>query len=158
MRIDASTRALVTGASKGIGRALAEALAAHGAAVGLAARGADELDALAAQLGPRAVALPCDVASADSIGEAVERFAAEAGGLDLAIANAGIAHYGRFEHQDPELHERMTRINWLGTVNTARAYLKRIYGKTGVRRQPELIRLLLLGLPRLRKDWHQTAE
>jgi DNA-binding CsgD family transcriptional regulator len=44
------------------------------------------------------------------------------------------------------------------TVNTARAYLKRIYGKTGVRRQPELIRLLLLGLPRLRQDSHQTAK
>ena len=44
------------------------------------------------------------------------------------------------------------------TVNTARAYLKRIYGKTGVRRQPELVRLLLLGLPRLREGWHQTAE
>jgi DNA-binding CsgD family transcriptional regulator len=44
------------------------------------------------------------------------------------------------------------------TVNTARAYLKRIYNKTGVRRQPELVRLLLLGLPRLREDWHQTTE
>ncbi|MGH6895118.1 MAG: helix-turn-helix transcriptional regulator [Geminicoccaceae bacterium] len=43
------------------------------------------------------------------------------------------------------------------TVNTARAYLKRIYNKTGVRRQPELVRLLLLGLPRLRQDWHQNA-
>ena len=64
MRIDASTRALVTGASKGIGRALAEALAARGAAVGLAARGAEELEALAARLGPRAVALPCDVGDA----------------------------------------------------------------------------------------------
>jgi short-subunit dehydrogenase len=48
---------------------------------------------------------------------------AQAGGLDLAIANAGIAHYGRFEDQDPELHERMTRVNWLGTVHTARAAL-----------------------------------
>ena len=44
------------------------------------------------------------------------------------------------------------------TVNTARAYLKRIYSKTGVRRQPELVRLLLLGLPRLRQDWHQAPE
>jgi DNA-binding CsgD family transcriptional regulator len=43
------------------------------------------------------------------------------------------------------------------TVNTARAYLKRIYQKTGVRRQPELMRLLLLGLPRLRVDRHQTS-
>jgi DNA-binding CsgD family transcriptional regulator len=44
------------------------------------------------------------------------------------------------------------------TVNTVRAYLKRIYNKTGVRRQPELVRLLLLGLPRLRADWHQTTQ
>jgi DNA-binding CsgD family transcriptional regulator len=44
------------------------------------------------------------------------------------------------------------------TVNTARAYLKRIYQKTGVRRQPELMRLLLLGLPRLRGDHHQPRQ
>ncbi|HET8949677.1 MAG TPA: SDR family oxidoreductase [Solirubrobacteraceae bacterium] len=123
MRIDAGTRAVVTGASKGIGRALAEALAARGAAVGLVARSADELAELAAALGPRAVALPCDVGDAAAVTAAVERFVAEAGGLELAIANAGIAHYGRFEDQDPELHERMTRVNWLGTVNTARAAL-----------------------------------
>ena len=123
MHIDAWTRALVTGASKGIGRALAEALAARGATVGLAARSADELSELAGTLGPRAIALPCDVGSAEEVGAAVERFVAQAGGLDLAIANAGIAHYGRFEDQDPELHERMTRVNWLGTANTARAAL-----------------------------------
>ena len=123
MQIDDSTRALVTGAGKGIGRALAEALAARGATVGLAARSADELSELAAALGPGAVALPCDVGSPEEIGAAVERFAAQAGGLDLAIANAGIAHYGRFEDQEPALHERMTRVNWLGTVNTAGAAL-----------------------------------
>ena len=44
------------------------------------------------------------------------------------------------------------------TVNTARAYLKRIYNKTGVRRQPELVRLLLLGLPRLRRDRHEATQ
>lgn len=44
------------------------------------------------------------------------------------------------------------------TVNTARAYLKRIYQKTGVRRQPELMRLLLLGLPRLRAERHETRQ
>lgn len=123
MEIDGSTRALVTGASKGIGRALAEALAARGAAVGLAARSEAELAELAARLGPRAIALPCDVADPAAVEAAVARFAAEAGGLDLAIANAGVAHYGRFEAQDPELHERMTRVNWLGTINTARAAL-----------------------------------
>ena len=126
MRIDAGTRAVVTGASKGIGRALAEALATRGATVGLAARSAEELAELAAALGPRAVALPCDAADAEQVRAAVDRFAAEAGGLELAIANAGIAYYGRFEDQDPELHERMTRVNWLGTVNTARAALPRL--------------------------------
>ena len=44
------------------------------------------------------------------------------------------------------------------TLNTARAYLKRVYQKTGVRRQPELMRLLLLGLPRLREDRHQSPQ
>jgi short-subunit dehydrogenase len=124
MRVDASTRAFVTGASREIGRALAEALAARGATVGLASRGAEELDVLAAALGPaRAFALPCDVGSSEDVAAAVERFTAAAGGLDLVIANAGVAHYGRFADQDPELHERMTRINWLGTVYTVRAAL-----------------------------------
>jgi DNA-binding CsgD family transcriptional regulator len=44
------------------------------------------------------------------------------------------------------------------TLNTARAYLKRIYNKTGVRRQPELMRILLLGLPRLRRDLHPVTQ
>jgi short-subunit dehydrogenase len=123
MRVDATTRALVTGASKGIGRALAEALAARGATIGLAARGAGELEALAASLGPRARALPCDVGDAASVSAAVDRFAEAAGGLDLVVANAGVAYYGRFDEQDPELHERMTRVNWLGTVHTVHAAL-----------------------------------
>jgi short-subunit dehydrogenase len=121
MRIDATTRALVTGASRGIGRAVAAALAARGAAVGLLARSEDELGAIAGQLGPRAVALPADVGDRDQVRAAVERFIEEAGGLDLVVANAGIAHYGPFLTQDVELVERMTRVNWLGTVYTVDA-------------------------------------
>src|SRR4051794_10112198 len=116
MRIDASTRALITGGSKGIGRALAEALAARGAAVGIASRSADE--ALASALSPRAIALACDVGDAASVRTAVEQFIARAGGLDLLVANAGIAHYGPFLHQDIAEIEAMTRVNWLGTVYT----------------------------------------
>jgi short-subunit dehydrogenase len=123
MRIDATTRALVTGASRGIGRELARALAARGAAVGLVARAADELDALAAELGPRAVALPADVGDRTQVEAAVERFIAEAGGLDLVVANAGIAHYGPLLAQDVEHVEVMTRVNWLGTVYTVKAAL-----------------------------------
>src|SRR5918992_940745 len=118
MRIDATTRALVTGASRGIGREIARALAARGAAVGLVSRSAAELDALAAELGPRAVALPADVGDRAAVSGAVERFLAEARGLDLVVANAGISHYGPLLGQDVERIEAMTRVNWLGTVFT----------------------------------------
>ena len=121
MRIDATTRALVTGASRGIGREIARALAARGAAVGLVSRSAAELDALAAELGPRAVALPADVGDRAAVSGAVERFLAEAGGLDLVVANAGISHYGPLLGQDVERIEAMTRVNWLGTVYTVKA-------------------------------------
>jgi NAD(P)-dependent dehydrogenase (short-subunit alcohol dehydrogenase family) len=85
MRIQPGTRAFVTGASRGIGRALARALAVRGAFVGLAARSAEELDALAGELGGEA--LTCDVGDAESVRRAVDLFAA--GGLDLVVANAG---------------------------------------------------------------------
>jgi short-subunit dehydrogenase len=123
MRIDGTTRALVTGASRGIGLALARALAGRGAAVGLLARSGGELDALAASLGPRAVALEADVGDRGQVEAAVERFLAEAGGLDLVVANAGIAHYGPLLGQDVSLLEAMTRVNWLGTVYTVKATL-----------------------------------
>jgi short-subunit dehydrogenase len=115
VRVDGTTRALVTGASRGIGRALAEALAARGATVGLAARSDPGL-------GEHRF-LACDVADREQVERAVADFVAAAGGLDLAVANAGIAYYGPFEELDPGLAERMTAVNWLGTVNLVRAAL-----------------------------------
>jgi 3-oxoacyl-[acyl-carrier protein] reductase len=123
MRIDATTRAIVTGASRGIGRALAVALAGRGAAVGLLSRSEDELQALARELGPRAVVLAADVGDREQVRAAVATFIERAGGLELVVANAGIAHYGPFLTQDVELVERMTRVNWLGTVYTVDAAL-----------------------------------
>ena len=102
---------------------MAGALAARGAAVGLLARSQEELDAVAAELGPRAVALPADVGDRGQVRDAVARFIADVGGLDLVIANAGIAHYGPFLAQDVERVEAMTRVNWLGTVYTVDAAL-----------------------------------
>ncbi|MGI8513487.1 MAG: SDR family NAD(P)-dependent oxidoreductase [Solirubrobacteraceae bacterium] len=124
MQIDSGTRALVTGASRGIGRALAEALAGRGATVGLAARSVSELEALAGQLpgGPH-VALPCDAGDRAAMDAAVGRFIAAAVGLDLVVANAGIANYGPFRAMDIEAAERMTRVNWLGTLYTVHAAL-----------------------------------
>jgi short-subunit dehydrogenase len=123
MRIDATTRALVTGASRGIGRELASALAGRGAAVGLLARSRGDLDGLAAELGPRAIVREADVGDRAQVEAAVERFVAEAGGLDLVVANAGIAYYGPLLRQDVARLEQMTRVNWLGTVYVVKAAL-----------------------------------
>jgi NADP-dependent 3-hydroxy acid dehydrogenase YdfG len=123
MRIDSSTRALVTGASKGIGRATAKALAARGAQVGLVARGAAELEALAAELGANAIPVAGDVSDRNSIATAIEAFAAEAGGLDVLVANAGIAHYAPFADQPIEDAEQMVQVNVLGTIYTVDAAL-----------------------------------
>jgi short-subunit dehydrogenase len=126
MRLDGTTRAFVTGASQGIGRSLAEALAARGATVGLASRSLDDLRALASSLTPPGHALSCDVGDPDAVQAAVDAFAEAAGGLDLVVANAGIAHYEPFLEQDAAHIEAMTRVNWLGTVYTVRAALPRL--------------------------------
>jgi short-subunit dehydrogenase len=123
MRITPGTRAFVTGASRGIGRAVAQALAARGATVGLAARSRDDLQTLAADLPGDHHVLPCDVGDAESVRAAVDAFAARAGGLDLLIANAGITHYAPFRDQPLADAEAMTRVNWLGTLYTVHAGL-----------------------------------
>jgi short-subunit dehydrogenase len=122
MRIGPGTRALVTGASRGIGRALAGALAARGATLGLIARDAEALERLAAEL--RARALPADVGDRAAVAAAVDAF----GGLDLLVVNAGIAHYGPFATTPLERAERMTRVNWLGTLYTVHAALPHMQG------------------------------
>lgn len=127
MRIEPGTRALVTGAGRGIGRALAQALAARGARVGLLARSEPELVALAAALpGEGHVPLPCDVGERPAVEAAVGRFAEATGGLDLVVANAGIAHYGPFRSQPIEHAEAMVRVNVLGTLYTVSATLPRL--------------------------------
>jgi short-subunit dehydrogenase len=108
MRIDASTRAIVTGASRGIGAALADELAARGATVGRLSRTGEA---------------PCDVGDRAQVEAAFARFVESAGGLELVVANAGVAHYGPLAEQDVERAEEMTRVNWLGTLYTVRAAL-----------------------------------
>ena len=126
MRIGSGTRALVTGASRGIGRALAEALARRGASVGLMARSEEELEQLAAGLPGRQYPLVADAGDREAVEAAVGRFVEAAGGLQLAVANAGVADYGPFRDMTVEAVERMTRINWLGTVYLVAAVLPRM--------------------------------
>jgi short-subunit dehydrogenase len=120
VRLEPGTRVLITGASRGIGAALAHRLAARGCVLGLVARGEDGLRELVVSLpGEGHRALPADVAERDSIAAAV----AELGAVDVVVANAGVADYGPWLDLDPELEDRMTRINWLGTLYTVRAAL-----------------------------------
>ncbi len=126
MLVERGTRVLVTGASRGIGRAVAEAVAARGCVVGLVARNADELAQLASELEPRAqsvMTIPADVGNRSEIEGAVDAFREQHGGIDLIVANAGVAHYAPFRELPVEEAERMTRVNWLGTVYTVAAAL-----------------------------------
>jgi NADP-dependent 3-hydroxy acid dehydrogenase YdfG len=121
VRLGGDTRALVTGASRGIGLATARELVARGASVGMVARGAEELRARAEELGGSAH--PADVGDPASIEAAVAEFAAGAGGIDLLVANAGVAHYAPFADQDLADAERMVRVNVLGMIYTVKAAL-----------------------------------
>ena len=116
-------RAVITGASRGLGRALAEAFAWRGATLGLVARSEDELLELAAELpGDGHKVLVADVAEQRQIEAALEAF----GDADVVVANAGVARYRDFADLDMADAERMTRINWLGTLYTVQPAVRRM--------------------------------
>lgn len=127
MRIGPRTTAVVTGASAGLGRALAEALAARGARVGAVARRQELLRDLVAALPPSPggehLALAADVTDRASIEAAIAGFGEAAGPIDVLFANAGVAHYGPFANLDPERAEEMVAVNVLGTTHTVAAAL-----------------------------------
>jgi short-subunit dehydrogenase len=131
VQITAGTRAFVTGASRGIGRALVETLASRGATVGLAARSTAPLAQIAAELPGEHPVFECDVANFRSVRAAIDEFARR-GGLDLLIANAGITHYEPFRDQPLEHALEMSEVNWHGTLFTVHAglphLLERGYG------------------------------
>ena len=107
-------RAFVTGASRGIGRAIALALAEAGADVALAARDEGRLTELAVEieaLGRRAYVVPLDVSNLAAIRPAIDAAAEALGGLDLLVNNAGVAYRDGFGIQDPAEFDRMFDIN-----------------------------------------------
>jgi NADP-dependent 3-hydroxy acid dehydrogenase YdfG len=109
--------ALVTGASRGIGAAVARALDAQGVRLGLASRSGDDLgiDGVVAQ--------PCDVRRPDEL-EALAAATAEAhGGIDILVANAGVGAYGPFLDLPPDHMEEMIDVNVKGTLYAVRAAL-----------------------------------
>ena len=127
MLIEPGTRAVVTGASRGVGRALCVALARRGARLGLLARGREALEELAAELpegrGGSHIVLAAGIAKRGEVKRALDRFAKRAQGLDLLVANAGVLHYAPFADQDVDEAEQMVRVNVLGTLYTVKAAL-----------------------------------
>lgn len=109
--------ALVTGASGGIGAAVARSLAEQGVGLGLASRSGGDLGI------DGSIAAPCDVRDPAAVGAFVEQIVARFGRLDIVIANAGVGAYGPFLELDPGSLEEMLDTNVKGTIYTIRAAL-----------------------------------
>lgn len=116
-------RILVTGASSGIGAAVARAIVAAGGSVALLARRRDHLDQLADDLGDRAVAVPGDVTAVDSTRAAVARAADELDGLDGLVNSAGVARASRIADADPDAWQHMFDVNVVGLLAVTQAAL-----------------------------------
>ncbi|MBE0390931.1 3-ketoacyl-ACP reductase [Flavobacterium sp. PL002] len=127
--------ALITGAGKGIGKAIALALAKEGVNVILVARTADEIETVATKvrsLRVKALAVTADVSDMNSINQAVAKALGEFGTIDILINNAGIAAFGKFLELEPKEWERIIKVNLMGTYYTTRAVLPNmIERKTG---------------------------
>jgi NAD(P)-dependent dehydrogenase (short-subunit alcohol dehydrogenase family) len=108
--------ALVTGASRGIGAAVARSLAAHGVGLGLASRSGDDL-------GLDAVAQPCDVRDPDQLESLAAATVERYGRLDILVANAGVGAYGPFLDLSREYVDEMIDVNLKGTIWAVRAAL-----------------------------------
>ena len=116
--------ALVTGASSGIGAAVAREIARRGGRVVLAARRLDRLEELVAELsraGGKAVAIACDVTRREDLDRAVSRAKDEFGRLDTVVANAGFGVVGTFEELTVEDYRRQFETNVFGVLQTAYA-------------------------------------
>ncbi len=118
-------KVFLTGASSGIGEALARHYAARGATLGLAARRMDLLQRLAGSLGTPAEVYACDVRDIRSLKSAAADFIAKHGAPDLVIANAGISHGTLTEHQeDAATFADILDVNVVGIVNTFHPFIE----------------------------------
>lgn len=115
--------AVVTGASTGIGRAVAQALIARGASVVIAARSRERLEEAAAALGPGCASVVADVTRADDVRALVDGTLESHGAIDILVANAGVYVGGDLWESDPEALDRLLTTNVNGVVRTVREVL-----------------------------------
>jgi NAD(P)-dependent dehydrogenase (short-subunit alcohol dehydrogenase family) len=124
-------RILITGAARGIGAALAVKLASHGARLALIGLEPDTMAGVAQRCGEGTFVAECDVSSSERVTEAVDAAAEALGGLDVVVANAGIATGGLLRSQDLRSWERVIEINLLGVMYTDRAALPHLERSRG---------------------------
>ena len=115
--------AIVTGAGQGIGRAIAEKLAAEGATVVVTDLNETTAKEVAGGIGGDALAVRTDVTSRDSVGAMVAEVRERFGRIDVLVNNAGWDKGGRFVDSDPADWERAIAINLVGVLNTCQAVL-----------------------------------
>ena len=121
---------VVTGASAGVGRAVARAFAERGAHVGLIARGGERLEAARAEVeaqGGRALALPTDVADAGAVDRAAAAVEETLGAIDVWVNSAMVSVFSPVDHLGADEVRRVTEVTYLGSVNGILAALARMH-------------------------------
>jgi 3-oxoacyl-[acyl-carrier protein] reductase len=116
--------ALVTGATGGLGGAIAKALQAQGATVAISGTRREVLDALAAEIGDRIHVLPCNLADKDDVEALVPKAEAAMGQLDILVANAGITRDNLFVQLKDEEWDQVIDVNLTATFRLARAAVR----------------------------------
>ena len=128
-------KALITGGSRGIGKAIALALAKEGVGIAITGRSAPALEEVCKEIaatGVRAVYAAADVGNREEVDHAVAAIYGQLGDIDILINNAGIGSFGGFLELAPERWEEIIRVNLLGVYFVTRAVLPRmIERKTG---------------------------
>jgi NAD(P)-dependent dehydrogenase (short-subunit alcohol dehydrogenase family) len=114
---------VVTGGARGIGEALAVALAVKGARIALVGLEPDRLREVAERCGPNAAWWECDVTDERQLAEVAAAVRERFGRVDVLVANAGIAVGGPLRLADPESFDRVIEVNLLGSVRTVRVFL-----------------------------------
>ena len=129
MEILKGKNALITGAGKGIGKALAIALAKEGVNVALLSRTASDLELVAKEvsdLGVKALVVTADVSSIESVNIAAEKVYKKFNNIDILINNAGIGTFGKFMELEPFQWEQIINVNLMGTYYVTRAFLPKM--------------------------------
>ena len=115
---------LITGASGGIGGAIAKSLHAQGATVGLSGTRVEPLEALAAELGERAYVLPCNLSDAEAVTELPKAAIAAMGSVDILVNNAGITRDNLFMRMSDDEWSSVLEVNLTSTMRLCKGAIR----------------------------------